>query len=123
MRELSALRRPQIWLTLGIAAVGCGGMFSVFTYVVPLLTEVAQVPVVWVPLVLALFGVGMTLGNIIGAAMADRALMPTIGGHADRVTLSALLPYPMDGAVLAHRFYQRVLVGFTGPSAPLCRRA
>jgi DHA1 family inner membrane transport protein len=80
LRELGALKRPQVWLTLGIAAVGCGGMFSVFTYVVPLLTEVAHVPVVWVPVVLALFGVGMTLGNIIGAAMADRALMPTIGG-------------------------------------------
>ena len=80
LRELGALRRPQVWLTLGIAAVGCGGMFSVFTYVVPLLTEVAHVPVVWVPLVLALFGVGMTLGNVLGAAMADKALMPTIGG-------------------------------------------
>ena len=80
LRELSALKRPQVWLTLGIGAVGCGGMFSVFTYIVPLLTDVSGVPVVYVPLVLALFGVGMTLGNILGAAMADKALMPTIGG-------------------------------------------
>lgn len=80
LRELGALKRPQVWLTLGISAVGCAGMFSVFTYVVPLLTEVAGLPVVWVPLVLALFGVGMTLGNIVGAYFADKALMPTIGG-------------------------------------------
>ena len=80
LRELGALKRPQVWLTLGIAAIGCGGMFTVFTYVVPLLTEVAQVPLVWVPLILALFGVGMTLGNVLGAYMADKALMPTIGG-------------------------------------------
>ena len=80
LRELGALKRPQVWLTLGIAATGCGGMFSVFTYIVPLLTEVTGIPAIWVPLVLALFGVGMTLGNILGAYMADRALMKTIGG-------------------------------------------
>ncbi|HUH76112.1 MAG TPA: MFS transporter [Devosia sp.] len=80
LRELGALKRPQVWLTLGIGAVGCAGMFSVFTYVVPLLTEVAGVPLVWVPVVLALFGVGMTLGNIVGAYFADKALMTTIGG-------------------------------------------
>lgn len=80
LRELSALKRPQVWLTLGIGAVGCGGMFSVFTYVVPLLTEVSGIPTGIVPLVLVLFGVGMTLGNIGGAYMADKALMPTIGG-------------------------------------------
>jgi DHA1 family inner membrane transport protein len=55
-------------------------MFSVFTYVVPLLTEVTGIPAIWVPVVLALFGVGMTLGNVLGAYMADRALMKTIGG-------------------------------------------
>ncbi|WP_436072451.1 MFS transporter [Devosia sp. LjRoot3] len=80
LRELGALKRPQVWLTLGIAATGCGGMFSVFTYIVPLLTEVTGIPTIWVPVVLALFGVGMTLGNVLGAYMADRALMKTIGG-------------------------------------------
>lgn len=80
LRELGALKRPQVWLTLGIAATGCGGMFSVFTYIVPLLTEVTGIPAIWVPVVLALFGVGMTLGNVVGAYMADRALMKTIGG-------------------------------------------
>jgi DHA1 family inner membrane transport protein len=80
LKELGALRRPQVWLTLGIAAIGCGGMFSVFTYVVPLLSHVTGVPDLWIPLILALFGVGMTLGNIIGAHFADKALMATIGG-------------------------------------------
>jgi len=79
LQELSALRQPQVWLTLAIAAVGCGGMFAVFTYVVPLLTDVAGVPIALVPLILPLFGVGMTLGNIVGAYFADKALMPTIG--------------------------------------------
>ncbi|KKC31278.1 MFS transporter [Devosia psychrophila] len=112
LRELGALKRPQVWLTLGIAAVGCGGMFSVFTYIVPLLTEVAHVPVVWVPVVLALFGVGMTLGNILGAAMADKALMPTIGGMLVFNVISlAVIPWTAQFWLSAS--ISVFLVGFT----------
>ncbi len=94
LRELSALRRGQVWLTLGIAATGCGGMFSVFTYIVPLLTEVTLVPLVWIPPVLALFGIGMTLGNVIGSWMADKALMPTIGGMlAFNIVSLSIIPW------------------------------
>jgi DHA1 family inner membrane transport protein len=112
LRELGALKRPQVWLTLGIAAVGCGGMFSVFTYIVPLLTEVAHVPVVWVPVVLALFGVGMTLGSILGAAMADKALMPTIGGMlVFNVVSLAVIPWTAQFWLSAS--ISVFLVGFT----------
>ena len=79
-RELSALARPQVWLTLGIAAIGFGGMFSVFSYVKPTLLEVSGMPIGWVPAVLALFGLGMVVGNLVGSRLADRAQMPTIGG-------------------------------------------
>ena len=79
MRELDALKRKQVWLTLGIAAVGFGGMFSVFSYIKPTLLEVTGLPLSGVPLVLALFGLGMVLGNLVGARLADKALMPTIG--------------------------------------------
>jgi DHA1 family inner membrane transport protein len=94
LRELGALKRSQVWLTLGIAATGCGGLFAVFTYMVPMLTEVTGIPMVWVPLVLALFGVGMTLGNIVGAYLADRALMRTIGGMlAFNIVSLAAIPW------------------------------
>ncbi|AVS62912.1 MFS transporter [Paracidovorax avenae] len=79
-RELGALRRKQVWLTLGIGAIGFGGMFAVFSYIKPTLTEVAGLPVGGVPFVLALFGAGMVAGNLVGARLADRALMRTIGG-------------------------------------------
>ncbi|CAN7157997.1 MFS transporter [Variovorax sp. LjRoot84] len=80
LRELGALKRKQVWLTLGIGAIGFGGMFSVFSYIKPTLTEVAGLPVAGVPLVLALFGFGMVGGNLVGSRLADKALMPTIGG-------------------------------------------
>lgn len=80
LRELHALRRPQIWLTLGIGAIGFGGMFAVFSYIKPTLTDVAGLSVGHVPFVLALFGLGMVAGNLVGSRLADKSLMPTIGG-------------------------------------------
>ncbi|WP_444632948.1 MFS transporter [Cupriavidus oxalaticus] len=80
LRELSALRRKQVWLTLGIGAIGFGGMFSVFSYIKPTMLELAHMPAAGIPVVLALFGVGMVAGNLAGARLADKALTPTIGG-------------------------------------------
>ncbi len=77
--ELGALRRPQVWLTLGIAAGGCGGTFAIYTYVASTLTQVSGLPAVMVPVVLCLFGAGMVLGNLIGPKLADRSLMGSIG--------------------------------------------
>jgi DHA1 family inner membrane transport protein len=79
-RELQALRNKHVWLTLGIGAIGFGGMFAVFSYIKPTLIEVAGLPLSRVPLVLALFGAGMVAGNIVGSRLADRSLMRTIGG-------------------------------------------
>jgi DHA1 family inner membrane transport protein len=78
-RELSALSRKQVWLTLGIGSVGFGGLFCVYSYITPTLTQVAGLPVRYVPFVLAVFGGGMILGNLIGSWLADRALIRTIG--------------------------------------------
>jgi DHA1 family inner membrane transport protein len=55
-------------------------MFAVFSYIKPLLTEVTGVPVGAVPLVLALFGLGMVIGNLVGARLADRSLDGAIAG-------------------------------------------
>ncbi len=79
MRELSALRVEQVWLTLGIGAIGFGGLFSVVSYIAPTLIEVAGVSPVWVPFALSFLGVGMIIGNMAGGWLADQALMPAIG--------------------------------------------
>lgn len=79
-RELGALRRPQVWLTLGIGAIGFGGMFAVFSYIKPILTEVTGLSVNSVPMVLSLFGCGMVAGNLVGSRLADKSLTRTIAG-------------------------------------------
>jgi DHA1 family inner membrane transport protein len=80
LRELGAFKRKQVWLTLAIGAVGFGGLFSVFSYIASTATQVAQLPENAVPIILALFGFGMIIGNLVGAWLADRALMGTIAG-------------------------------------------
>ncbi len=79
-RELGAFKRKQVWLTLGIAAVGYGGMSAVFTYIASTATKVAMMPESMVSVLMALFGVGMITGNIVGGWLADRSIMNTIGG-------------------------------------------
>lgn len=80
LRELGALMRPQVWLTFAFAAVGFGGMFAVFSYIAATATVVAGLSVHFVPVILAIFGAGMISGNVLGAWLADRTLIGTIGG-------------------------------------------
>ena len=77
-QELTALSRLQVWLTLTAGVVGFGGIFAVYTYITSTLTESAGLSLGWVPLVLALFGVGMTLGTVIGGRLADWSVPRTI---------------------------------------------
>lgn len=80
MRELVAFTHPQVLLTLTLAATGFGGMFSIFSYIAGTATEVAHMPGGMIPVIMALFGVGMNVGNVVGSKLADIALMGTIGG-------------------------------------------
>jgi DHA1 family inner membrane transport protein len=78
LRELGALRKSQVWLTLLTGAIGFGGMFAVYTYVASTMIEVTHVSKALVPAVLMIFGVGLTIGNLVTARFADRALFPTV---------------------------------------------
>lgn len=73
MRELGALRDRQVLLTLLTGAIGFGGLFAVYTYVASTMLTVTHVSERWVPVVLAFFGIGMTIGNLVAAWAADRA--------------------------------------------------
>ena len=78
--ELGALANGQVWLTLSIGAIGFGGLFAVYTYLADILGAVTHISPSIVPLVMAVFGIGMTLGNLFIPVLADRAVMPTAGG-------------------------------------------
>ncbi|MGU3431666.1 MFS transporter [Actinomycetes bacterium M1A6_2h] len=76
IRELGALRRVQVWMTLLFGMVGFGGMFAVYTYISSTLTDVSGLARSAVPVALMIYGLGMVAGNVLGGRIADRALMP-----------------------------------------------
>ena len=96
-RELTALRRPQVVLTLLAGAVGFGGMFAVYTYVVPTVTEVGGLSESVAPAFLFAFGLGMVAGTWLAGRLADWSVMKSmfIGGAGQGLLLlafSALAP-------------------------------
>ena len=70
-RELDALRLPQVWLTLAAGAIGFGGMFAVYSYIAPVVTEVAGLRQESVPIFLLSFGIGMVFGTWLAGLLAD----------------------------------------------------
>ncbi|WP_237745213.1 MFS transporter [Kribbella catacumbae] len=85
--ELSALAKPQVWMALLVGMVGFGGMFATYTYITPTMTELAGFSEAAVTIVLAVYGVGMTGGTLVGGRLADRALMPSLYGGLVAVTV------------------------------------
>ncbi len=84
--ELRVLGKLQVWLAMLISVMVSAGLFAMFTYIKPYLTDVSGLSTEAVTWVLLLFGAGMTIGNIIGGRLADWKLMPTVIG-----TLVALI--------------------------------
>ncbi|MEV8369497.1 MFS transporter [Microbacterium sp. NPDC064584] len=78
--ELGVFRTVQVWLALGIGAIGFGGFFAIYSYVAPLVTQIAGSPAWVVPIVLVLMGLGMTVGNLVGGHLADIDLKRTLVG-------------------------------------------
>ena len=87
--ELAALKRPQVILTLLVGVVGFGGMFALYSYIAPVVTDVAQLSRGAVPLVLLVYGAGGVLGTMLGGRLADLALFRSV--VATLVSLMVLL--------------------------------
>lgn len=83
-RELAAFSKPQVWLTLLAGAVGFGGMFAVYSYISPTLTDVGGLADSAVPVALFVFGLGMVVGTWVAGELADwsifRSLLIGSGG-------------------------------------------
>ncbi|MGY1740664.1 MULTISPECIES: MFS transporter [unclassified Blastococcus] len=102
--ELSAFRRPRVWLVLGLTVVGFAATFAVYSYVSPILTDLAGLPAGWVTPALAAFGVGTTAGTLLGGRFGDRLGFPLVTGGlvllAGVLVLFALVGRTPVGAVV-----------------------
>jgi DHA1 family inner membrane transport protein len=120
--ELRALRRLQVWLGLGIGAIGFGGMFAVYSYIGEIVPGVLGLSERAVPVALFVFGVGMTVGNIIAGRLTDRSIYGTIFaglvGMAASFAVFALVAH-MAVAGMIMLFVIAVTSQLMGPSLQL----
>ncbi|MEI2825235.1 MAG: MFS transporter [Dermatophilaceae bacterium] len=100
--ELRALTRVQVWLALAIGTVGFGGMFSTYAYITPTMTELAGIPLGWIPVVLAIYGLGMVTGMVTAGRVAHLGIMRgIIGSLAAIAVMLAVFGYAAHSPVLA----------------------
>ncbi|SED71413.1 MFS transporter, DHA1 family, inner membrane transport protein [Streptomyces sp. Ag109_O5-10] len=88
-QELRAMGNRQVFIGLATAVVGFGGFFAVYSYLVPMLTHLTGLSDASTTWVLALYGVGMTVGTLVAGPLTDRALRPTL--YAGIILLGAAL--------------------------------
>ncbi|MEU1281713.1 Cmx/CmrA family chloramphenicol efflux MFS transporter [Streptomyces sp. NPDC005805] len=118
-RELAIYRDRQVWLAIAVTALAAGGVFCAFSYLAPLLTDVAGLADGWVPTVLGLFGLGALVGTTIGGRVADAHLFGVMlwGVTASTVLLAALaLLASLPVAAVALSFLLGVSSFFTAPA-------
>jgi MFS transporter, DHA1 family, inner membrane transport protein len=81
-RELAALKLPQVWLTLLAGAIGFGGMFAVYSYIAPTVTDVGGLSESAVPVFLLGFGLGMVAGTWVAGELADWSIFKSLLGSS-----------------------------------------
>ncbi len=77
-REVGVMARAPVLLALLTTALGSAAMFTVFTYIAPILQHATHVGPTLVTVALVVYGVGLTIGNALGGKFADKALKPTL---------------------------------------------
>lgn len=70
--QFEFLRKPEPWLILAVTMAGNGGIFCYYSYVSPMMTEVAGFPSTAMTLIMVLAGAGMCIGNLAGGRLSDR---------------------------------------------------
>jgi len=88
-RELSLFAVPQVWLTLLAGAIGFGGMFAVYSYIAPTVTEVGGLSESAVPVFLLAFGLGMVAGTWVAGRLIDWSIYRSL--VASSVAMAGIL--------------------------------
>jgi len=105
--ELKMVARTPVLLGLLMTVLGFGGMFAVYTYIQPLLTQVTGFADAAVSPILLVFGVGMIAGNLLGGRIADRGV--------PRALVATLLALTLAMGLMTFALHSRVaMVLFTG---------
>jgi len=90
-RELRLFAEPQAWLTLLAGAIGFGGMFALYSYIAPVVTELGGLSDGAVPVFLLAFGLGMVAGTYVAGPLADWSVFRSLLGASLAMALLLLL--------------------------------
>ncbi|QNK01364.1 MFS transporter [Dyella telluris] len=101
IQELASLRKGSVWGMMLVAALGIASIFAVYTFIGPFVTDVALLDRRWIPIALALFGIGMTVGNLVGGHLADmHAARGLVWGFAGALAVLAVLALSGEHALV-----------------------
>lgn len=76
--EVAAFANPQFWLGMAVGAVGFGGMFAMYSYIAPTLTDVTGLHERWVPVYLLVYGLVSIVGTWLGGRLGDWSVLRTL---------------------------------------------
>lgn len=71
-KDVKVLKRAELWMVFLLTTIGTGGFFAWYSYIAPLITDVAGHPESIVSYVMILAGLGMVAGNFAGAKLAEK---------------------------------------------------
>ncbi len=91
LREIAALRNGRLWMALSVTVFFSASMFTLFTYIAPLLRDVTGVSPEGVTWTLFLIGIGLTVGNLIGGKLADWRLGAALAAIFAAIALTSAI--------------------------------
>ncbi|MER5387700.1 MFS transporter [Saccharopolyspora sp. NPDC002686] len=98
-RELTTVRTPRLWGIYGITILTTAAYMITFNYLSAMLADITGIPAVWIPAILALFGIGAFVGLSIGGRISDRRPhLALLSGAATIVILSVTLMITIGNA-------------------------
>lgn len=118
-KELSALKQPPVLFAMATGMIGFGGVFALYSYIAPTVTDVTNMSSAYVPLFLLLFGIGSVVGTWAAGRLADWNLQRAVIGGFISTALVLLLfviasPYVIPALILVF------LTGAVGSIIAIC---
>ena len=78
LAEIRVLGRGPVLAALALTVIGSSAMFTVFTYIAPILRDATGAGTLFVTAMLVIYGLGLTAGNWLGGVFADRSIDRTL---------------------------------------------
>lgn len=107
-RQEKGIRNAELWALIALTTIGTGGFFAWYSYIAPLITQVAHLSQNMVSYAMILAGLGMVIGNFMGAKMAN--LFSPLKAVA--ISLSTMVLVLLVNTVLAFDPYAVMVLTF-----------